>query len=80
MENFLKDKFSTCMNYIKNKITHNENYQLIETQRKIFYFSKFTLDVNEFLQIHNMIHKIKENILKSLIDTIKYCSKGINQM
>lgn len=76
MENFFKEKLNTCVNYLKNKITPTENYQLIETKRKIYYFSKFSLDIDEFLQIYNMIKKIKENVFKKLLETIKYCIKG----
>jgi hypothetical protein len=75
MESF-KEKFSTCLNYIKQKITQNENYQLIETQRQIYYFSRFSLDVDEFMKIYEITRKVKENVFKSLIDNMKYCCKG----
>jgi hypothetical protein len=76
MEQFFKDKISTCVNYIKNKINVDENYQIIEKKRKIFYFSKFSLDLNEFYQIYTFVKTIKENLFKNLLDTMKYCSKG----
>ena len=75
MESF-KEKFSTCLNYFKKKISQDENYQLVETQRKIYYFSRFSLDVDEFMKIYELTRKVKENVFKSLLDTMKYCCKG----
>jgi hypothetical protein len=75
MESF-KEKFCTCMNYLKNKITPEENYQLVETQRHIYYFSKFSLDINELMRIYQMTKKIKENLFKNMLDIIKYCIRG----
>ncbi len=76
MEQFFKEKLNTCMNFFKNKMTSDEKYQLIETQRKIYYFSKFSLDLNEFIEIFTMVKTVKENIFKNLLDAIKYCTKG----
>ncbi len=76
MEQFFKDKLSTCVNYIKDKINGGENYQLVEKKRKIYYFSKFSLEINEFYEIFNMVKTLKENILKNLMDTLKYCARG----
>ena len=80
---YLKDKFSSYYDYFKNKFNQNldfqeekENIQLIETKRKIFYFSKFSLDINEIHSIYKTIRSIKENILKNMIDSIKYCGNG----
>ena len=80
----LKGKFNSYFNYVKNKFNNNdiaanvdkENYQIIERKRKIFYFSKFTLDLNEIYTIYETIRNIKENILKNLLDSIKYCGTG----
>ncbi len=76
MEKFFKDKFNTCVNFIKNKINTEESYHLIETKRNIYYFSKFSLDIEEFLEIHKMVKTLKENIFKNMLDTTKYCVKG----
>jgi hypothetical protein len=76
MEQFFKDKLNTCVNYIKNKINNDEAYQLVETKRKIYYFSKFTFDIDEFLEIHTMVKTIKENMFRNLLEPIKYCVKG----
>ena len=76
MEQFLKDKLNTCVNYLKNKLNTSENYHLVETKRKIYYFSKFSLELNEFMEIYSMVKLVKENIFKNLLDTLKYCTKG----
>jgi len=76
MEQFIKDKLNTCVNYIKNKITNEENYQLIESKRKIYYFSKFSFDKAEFFEIYKMTKTHKESIFKNLIETFKYCING----
>ena len=57
-------------------MNNGENYQLVETKRKIYYFSKFSLELNELIEIHQMIKTIKENIFKNLLDALKYCAKG----
>jgi hypothetical protein len=76
MEQFFKEKLNRCVNYIKNKINIGENYQLVETKRKIYYYSKYSLEINEFFEIYTMVKTIKENIFKNLLDAMKYCAKG----
>jgi cystathionine beta-lyase family protein involved in aluminum resistance len=76
MEQFFKEKLNTCVNYFKNKMIENDNCKLIETKRKIYYFSKFSLEMNEFINIFKMIKSIKENLFKNLLETIKYCARG----
>jgi hypothetical protein len=75
MESF-REKFCNCMNYIKNKITPEQNYQLVETQRKIYYFSKFSMDLNEFLKIYELTKKLKESLFKNMLELMKYCLNG----
>lgn len=76
MDEFFKDNFNNCINFLKNKMNTNENYQLIEKKRKIYYFSKFSLDVDEFFLIYQTIKGIKENVFKNILDCLKYCAKG----
>ncbi len=76
MEQFFKEKLNTCVNFFKNKINDCENYRLVETKRKIYYYSKFSLEINEFVEIYTMVKTIKENIFKNLLDALKYCAKG----
>ena len=76
MEDFLKDNITNCINFLKNKITVSENYQLVEKKRKIYYFSKFSFDIDEFFLIYQTIKRIKENIFKNMLECIQFCAKG----
>lgn len=76
MDEFLKDNFKNCLNFIKNKIHASENYQLVEKKRKIFYFSKFSLDIDEFLFIYQTVKKLKEAVFKNMLECLKFCAKG----
>ncbi len=76
MESFFREKISYCFSAFKNKVVTKENYQLIEKKRKIYYFSKFSLDIEEFLKIYNMIRTIKENVSKNVLSNIKICIEG----
>ena len=76
MANFFREKLTNCFNFFKNKVVSEENYQLIETKRKIYYFSKFSLDIDEFLNIYNLIRTIKDNVSKNMLENIKICIKG----
>jgi len=76
MENFFKEKINRCVNYFKNDINSSENYKLVETKRKIFYYSKFSLETIEFYEIYSMVKSVKENVFKNLLDSIKYSTQG----
>ncbi len=76
MEKFFKEKLNKCVDFFKNTINQAETYQLVETKRKIYYFSKFSLEIKEFSHIHKMVKTVKENIFKNMLDTMKYCVKG----
>lgn len=73
MESFT-NQISSWMQFIQEKIMPlaTDNFKFIEHQTNIFYFSKFSLEINEFKQIHLMIRAIKENTFKNVIDKVKY--------
>jgi len=77
MEKFLKDKFYYYFNTYKNNSNGKENFQLVEKKRKIYYFSKFSLDIDEFIIIYEMIKNIKENVSRNLFENIKICIQGM---
>lgn len=56
------------MKYIQNTMI---NYKIIEQQQKIFYFSKFTIDIEEFYLIYYFVHKIKKNVYNLIYDVLK---------
>ncbi len=76
MDGFIKDIFKNCINFINNKINISENYQLVEKKRKVYYFSKFSFNVDEFFQIYQTVKKVKENVFKNMIEYLKFCAKG----
>ena len=67
----LKEKLSSSMKYIQNTII--SNYKIIEQQQKIFYFSKFSIDINDFYEIYLFIHQIKKNVYNLMYDVLKIC-------
>ena len=77
MEKFFRENLTKCFSFLKNPVTSKENYQLVETKRKIYYFSNFSLDIDEFIGIYNMISTIKENVSKNMLNTIMVCIQGI---
>lgn len=77
MEKFFREKFATCFNSLNKNNNAKENYKLIETQRKIYYFSKFSLDMEEFIKIYYMVKTIKTNVSKNMLEEIKVCINGI---
>ena len=60
----IKGKFSELLKYLEDTIKPltDQNFQFIESQRNVFYFSKFSIDPNEFYQIFSFIWSIKVNI------------------
>lgn len=71
-----KDRISSCIHYFKEKINLNKNYELVDKKKKIYYFSKFSLDVNEFWEIYKFIVQFKENIFKNVLENLKYFATG----
>ena len=65
----LKGKFSELIKYLEDSIKpfNPKNYQFIESQRNVFYFSKFTIDPNDLYQIFLFIWQIKVNIFKKML-------------
>ena len=50
----LKEKLSNTLKYFHDSII--SNYKIIEEQEKIFYFSKFSLEISEFYEIYYFVH------------------------
>lgn len=72
--NSLSNKIKNCYNFLKGKIKigSNENCHLIEKKRKIYYFSNFSLDIDEFYFISKEIKQVKENVFKNSLECLKY--------
>lgn len=65
----LKGKFSELIKYLEDSIKplNPKNFQFIESQRNVFYFSKFTIDPDDFCQIFLFIWQIKVSIFKKML-------------
>lgn len=73
MDTFKNTSSSTLKN-IEEKIRPlvQDRVKLIEKSRQnIFYFSKFTLDKEEFTEIFNFVSNIKQTIVRESIDILK---------
>ncbi len=69
----IKGKFSELLKYLEDTIKPltDQNFQFIESQRNVFYFSKFSIDPNEFYQIFSFIWSIKVTIFKKVLSLNK---------
>lgn len=54
---------------------NKKNYKLVNSSKKVFYFSKFSLGLNQCLKIVKFTKSLKENLLKAVIDPLKYFTK-----
>ena len=73
MEN-LKCKITECLKNIENKFknTINKEIKIVESRKKITYYSVYTFDKEAFINIFNYIILIKQNYFKECIDILKY--------
>ena len=70
----IREKVANRLGIFKDYI---QSYKLVEQVKNVVYFSKFTLESEEFFQIHNFVITLKYNIVRSLIDQFKYCINNI---
>ena len=68
--NIIKEKVSYWLSYFKDHINY---FQIIDEQKNVIYFTKYTLDPKEFYEIHNFVQTLKLNIFQALIEAFKYC-------
>ena len=66
----IKEKVSNWLGYFKDHINY---FQIVDQQKNVIYFTKFTLDPKEFYEIHNFVLTLKLNIFTALIEVFKYC-------
>ena len=70
----IKKKVSDWLGYFKGHIKY---FQIVDQQKNVIYFTKFTLDIKEFYEIHNFVLTLKLNLFHSLIEVFKYCANNI---
>ena len=66
----IKEKVSNWLTYFKD---HIQSFNVITQEKNYVYFSKFTLESEEFYQIHHFVATLKFNIVRDLLDQFKYC-------
>ena len=71
----IKEQFSNLGNYFQKKILggYSEGYHLEETQKQIFYFSKFTIDKTELYSIFQFVHTIQVRLFRSVSQILQKC-------
>ena len=67
----------TLSNWFENFNEYINSFKVVEKQKNIFYFSKYSLILSDFYQIYVFVKTLKENIFRSLIEQFKYCVKSI---
>ena len=70
----IKETFNNWVAGLQNYIN---SFSVEEKKNKIFYFSKFSVEVSEFYQIYTFVKTLKENIFKTLIEQFKFCVKEL---
>lgn len=70
----IKEKVSNWLSYFKD---HIQSFNVIAREKNFVYFSKFTLESEEFFQIHNFVLTLKYNIIHDLFEQFKYCVYNI---
>lgn len=66
----IKEKVSTWLTGFKD---HIQSFNVIAQEKNFVYFSKFTLESEEFFEIHNFVVTLKFNIVHDLFEQFKYC-------
>lgn len=70
----IKEKVSDWLSYFKDYINY---FQIVDQQKKVIYFRKYTLDANELFEIHNFVLTLKLNLFSALIEQFKYCANNL---
>ncbi len=71
----LKNTFSSTLKNLEDKIRPliQDKIKVIEQNHEnIFYFSKFTLDKPEFIEIYNFVSIIKQTTIKELLNELQH--------
>ena len=70
----IKEKVSNWLNFFKD---HIQTFNVVAKEKNVVYFSKFTLESEDFYQIHNFVIKLKNNLLRGLIGQFKFAIYNI---
>ena len=70
----IKEKVSNWLGFFKD---HIQTFNVVAKEKNVVYFSKFTLESEDFYEIHNFVIKLKENLLRGLIGQFKFAIYNI---
>ena len=70
----IKEKVSNWLGFFKD---HIQSFNVVAKEKNVVYFSKFTLESEDFYEIHNFVIKLKQNLLQSLINQFKFAIYNI---
>ena len=70
----IKEKVSNWLGFFKD---HIQSFNVVAQEKNVVYFSKFSLEYEDFFEIHNFIINLKVNLLRALIDQFKYAVYNI---
>lgn len=70
----IKEKVSNWLGFFKD---HIQSFNVVAKEKNVVYFSKFTLESEDFYEIHNFVIKLKENLLSGLIGQFKFAIYNI---
>ena len=71
---YINKNIDIQINEVKDKT--KKNYKLINSSKKIFYFSKFSLEFDLCYKIIKFTKTLKENLLKVVLDPIRHFVKS----
>ena len=70
----IKEKVSNWLSFFKD---HIQSFNVVAQEKNVVYFSKFSLEYEDFFEIHNFVIDLKTNLLRALIDQFKYAVYNI---
>ena len=70
----IKEKVSNWLGFFKD---HIQSFNVVAKEKNVVYFSKFTLESEDFYEIHNFVIKLKQNLLRGLIGQFKFAIYNI---
>ena len=70
----IKEKVSNWLGFFKD---HIQSFNVVAQEKNVVYFSKFTLESEDFYEIHNFVRNLKVNLLRGLMAQFKFAIYNI---
>ena len=71
----IKEKVSNWLGFFKD---HIQSFNVVAKEKNVVYFSKFTLESEDFYEIHNFVIKLKQNLL-AIYNIISFKDKNLSE-